>query len=402
MMNRRDFLKAVTLASSAPIWVRLGSLAGAAEPAAPVDHMLLVIFLSGGNDGLNTVAPYTDPEYIKARPTIALKSSDVYSLGSGLGLNRALPRVRSFWGSSSTPSRLAVVHNVGYANPNFSHFDSTYIWETASPEFRYHTGWIGRYLDATDGQRRGPVRAVAVGMDSLPRTLIGQTQGGVALAQLSDFSFADDARSDVSARRASFLGFGNGAAGESMRTQVMQAQDGTVRAVATVQRSMKESKTALTPAQTVAAMFAANVGTEIGFLGMGGFDNHTTQRSGQSSSLKAVNKAIEEFFAAASSLGIGDRVSVMMFTDFGRRVGENANAGTDHGSSTSMLVMGPKVRGGSYGDLPDLANSRLKDGNLVPAVDMRSLYASILSGAFHVSDTASILGGNFPLMPLFG
>jgi uncharacterized protein (DUF1501 family) len=404
MMNRRDFLKALTLASAAPIWVRFGSAAAfAAEPVAPVDHMLLVIYLAGGNDGLNTVAPYLDADYKRARPTIGLKAGDVFPLAtpegqSGLGLNNALPRVKQAW----TAHQLAIIHNVGYPKPNFSHFDSTYIWETASPEFRFHTGWVGRYLDATDAQRRGPVRAVGVGMDALPRTLIGTSQGGVALTRLGDFTFADDTRSDVSRRRSAFVNFGRGLQNDSMRSQVLAAQAGTVRAVDAVKTGVKQSKTALTPAQTVAGLFAANVGTEVGFIQVGGFDTHTGQKPLQASQLKLVDTAITEFFDAATALGIADRVTVMTFSDFGRRVGENANNGTDHGSSTSMFVMGPRVRGQFYGSMPDLANATLADGNLKPAIDMRSVYGSVLSGAFHLADVDSIMGGSYPLLPLLG
>jgi uncharacterized protein (DUF1501 family) len=400
MMNRRDFLKALSLASAAPIWVRLGSFADAAQPIPTPDHMVLVIFLSGGNDGLNTVVPYTDTDYIKARPTVGMKLSEVFPLGGGLGLNRNLARVNKFWAPAGQPSQLAIVHNVGYKNPNFSHFDSTYIWETASPEFRYHTGWLGRYMDATEETKRGPIRALAVGMDALPRTLISESQGGVALTRLEDFGFADDSRTDGNRRRAAFVKLGAGPADDSMRSHVQNAQVGMVRAVAAVKGSSTDAKTVLTPAQTVAAMFAANVGTEIGFIMVPGFDSHTAQKSLQNQSLKNVDKVVGEFFDAANRLGIGDRVTVMTFSDFGRRVGENANNGTDHGSSTSMFLMGPRVRGGSYGNVPDLANSKLDDGNLIPAIDMRSVYGSVLQGAFKVADVDPILGGSYPLMPL--
>jgi len=399
-MNRRDFLKSVIAASAAPLWIRFGSLAAyAAEPAATPDHMLLVLYLAGGNDGLNTVVPYQDPAYLKARPTVGLGPNDVYPIGGGLGLHKSLTRVNQLW--NSRPSQLAIVQNVGYANPNFSHFDSTFIWETASNEFRYHTGWLGRYLDATDAQARGPVRAVAAGFDALPRTLIGEKAGGVALGSLSDFSWLDDGRSDSALRRSAFAAFNDNVADGSMRSNIIQAQTQTTRAVSAVSGAARSTKGALTPAQTVANLFAAGIGLEIGFIQVGGFDTHTNEHGFQTAGLTNVDKAIGEFFDAATTLGIGDRVSVMTFTDFGRRVGENANAGTDHGSSGPLFVMGPQVRGGVYGARPDLSNSALSDGNLVPAIDMRSVYGSVLSGAFHI-DPVPIMGGDFPLMPLIG
>ena len=393
MMNRRDFLKALTLASAAPMWVRFGSLAAEAVGTVPTpDHMLLVVFLNGGNDGLNTVAPYADAVYKKLRPTIGLKSDEVFPLASGLGLHKALARVNQFW----APGNLAIVHNVGYPNPNFSHFDSAYIWETGSSELRYHTGWLGRYLDATDGAARGPVRAIAVGMDALPRTLIGEKSAGVAMTRLSDFSFVDDVREDASLRRRAFVDFASDSYGDSLRQQVLEAQVGTVRAVAAVKGTLKPGAP-LTPAQTVASMFAAGVGTEVGFIQSGGFDTHTAQKPTQSTYLKAADKAIGEFFDMAKTLGIADRCTVVTVSEFGRRVGENANNGTDHGSSTSMMVMGSRVRGGSYGNVPDL--TKLKDGNLVPEIHMGSVYSSIISGAFKV-DPDPIVGGSYATMPL--
>jgi len=397
-MNRRDFLKSVVAASAAPLWVRFGSLAAyAAEPAALPDHMVMVLYLGGGNDGLNTVVPYLDSAYQKARPTVGLGAGDVNALGGGLGLHKSLARMYQMWGNS----RLAIVQNVGYANPSFSHFDSTFIYETASNDFRYHTGWLGRYLDTTDAQARGPVRAVAVGFDALPRTLIGEKSGGVALNSLSDFSWLDDGRADVSLRRSAYAALNDNPTDGSMRAQILNAQAQTVRAVSAVAGAARSTKGALTPAQTVANLFAANIGLEIGFVQVGGFDTHTNEHGFQATGLTRVDTAIAEFFDAANQLGIYDRVSVLTFTDFGRRVGENANAGTDHGSSGPLFVMGPQVRGGVYGARPDLSNSALDDGNLVPAIDMRSVYGSVLSGAFHV-DPVPIMGGDFPLMPLIG
>jgi uncharacterized protein (DUF1501 family) len=397
MMNRRDFLKAVTAASTAPLWVRLGPLAGerlANAASTTPARMLLVVYLAGGNDGLNTVAPFTSSAYKTQRPDLALRSDEVYGIGSGFGLHQNLKRVHGFWNAG----HLAVVHNVGYPNPNFSHFESTYIWETASPEQRFHTGWLGRYLDATDATSKGPVRAVAVGMDALPRTLIGTTHTGVALNALSDFSFADEGRADMALRRQAFAAFGAGASTDaSMRSKVLAAQEGTVQAVAAVSGAAKTVKGALTPAQTVATMFAAGVGTELGFIFVGGFDTHTTQRGTHAAMLGLVDTAIGEFFDAAKALGLSDRATVITFSDFGRRVGENASGGTDHGSSTPILVMGPRVIGGQYGPKPDLGH--LVDGNLAPSIHFGSVYGSVIADAFGV-DPAPILGGDYPRINL--
>jgi uncharacterized protein (DUF1501 family) len=398
MMNRRDFLKALTLASAAPLWVRLGPLAGTAAEAsvATPSRLLLVLYLAGGNDGLNTVAPYTNSTYKKLRPDLALRSSEVFPLGSGYGLHKALPTVNTMWKAG----QVAVVQNVGYPNPNFSHFDSAYIWETASPEMQHHTGWLGRYLDATDGRTQAPVRAIAVGFDALPRTLIGRTQNGIAMNRLADFSFIDDGRADAQLRRRAYRAFGAAAGSDSsMRSKVVAAQEGTTAAISAVSDASKKIGGYMSPAQTVATMFGAGVGTEIGFIQVGGFDTHTTQRGAHTEILQDVDLAVKEFFNQAAQLGLADRSTVVTFSEFGRRVEENASQGTDHGSSQPVLVIGPKVNGGLKGGAPDLTD--LQDGNLKPSNHFGTVYGSVLADLFGV-DPAPILGGDYSPMSLIG
>lgn len=387
MMNRREFLRAVALASTAPLWVRLSNVADAAGSIPTPDRLLLVVYLNGGNDGLNTVVPFLDGAYKKLRPTVALGAGEMFDIGDGLGLHRSLKNLKAMWDAN----QLAIVHNVGYKNPKFSHTDSTYIWETGNWEQRYHTGWLGRYLDATDAPSKGPVRAVAVGTGELPRTLIGEGTGGVSLNAISDFAFADAKMGDAAIRRAAFLGFGKDATEDgSMRSRIVAAQSGLVDSVGAMSQVARSVESALTPAQTVAAMFAANVGTEIGFITIGGFDTHTTQKGTHADILGKVDTAIGEFFAAARPLGIADRVTVMTFTDFGRRAGENGSNGTDHGTSVPFLIAGPGVRGGiAHGSRPDLTD--LSQGNLKPSVTMETLYGSVISEVFQ-TDPAPIVG----------
>jgi uncharacterized protein (DUF1501 family) len=398
MMDRREFLKATILASTAPIWARLGALAAEAGPAPIPPHLLLVVYLRGGNDGLNTIVPVLDPAYRRLRPTVGLRPSEVFDLGGGLGLHRAMPRVHAMWRAG----QVAVVQNVGYPNPSFSHFESTTIWETASPERRFATGWLGRYLDATDAAARGPVRAVAVGTPGVPLTLQGASGTGVALESLADFDFADRgyAPEDVALRRASFEAFHAGARADgSTRSAVERAQAEMVAAVRAVSGAAEQMTVqSTTPAEIVAQMFAVGVGTEIGFIGVGSFDTHVGQRDQHASSLTEADGAIGAFFDAARRLGVASRATVLTFSDFGRRVEENAGSGTDHGSSMPVLVIGPRIRGGLVGRRPDL--TELVDGNLVPEVPMQSVYASVLEQGFRVP-SAPILGDQYPTLPLY-
>ena len=398
-LSRREFIKAVALASTSPFWVRMNAFAADAAPVPIPQQLLMVLFLQGGNDGLNTVVPYLDGAYKSQRPTIALKPNEIFPIGSGLGLHKSLPRVNQMW----KQGQVAILQNVGYANPNFSHFDSTDIWETASPDRHFHTGWLGRYLDQTDSGDKGPVRAVAVATPSLPRTITGNAGTGVTLNALSDFDFADKGLGpdEVALRRAAFGSFQAGASNEgSMRSKILAGQEQMADAVEMVSGAAGNFTIASpTPAQTVAQMFSVGVGTEIGFIGVGAFDTHVGQPQGHADSLKEADDAIAAFFDTAASLGLKDRATVLTFSDFGRRVGENAGSGTDHGTSMPMFLLGPQVNGGLYGSRPDLTD--LEAGNLVMDISMQSVYASVLEQAFNV-DPDPILGASYPTLPLIG
>jgi uncharacterized protein (DUF1501 family) len=398
-LSRREFIKAVALASTTPFWARMNAFAVEAAPVPIPNQLLMVLFLQGGNDGLNTVAPYLDGAYKTMRPTIALKPNEVFPIGSGLGIHKSLPRVNQMWHEG----QVAILQNVGYPNPNFSHFDSTDIWETASPDRKFHTGWLGRYLDHTDTGDKGPVRAVAVGTPNLPRTITGNAGTGVTLNSLSDFDFADSGldAGEVALRRAAFGSFQGGASGDgSMHSKILAGQEKMADAVEMVSGAADNFTIANpTPAQTVAQMFSVGVGTEIGFIGVGAFDTHVGQPQGQADSLKEADDAIAAFFDTAASLGLKDRATVITFSDFGRRVGENAGSGTDHGTSMPMFVLGPRVNGGLYGNRPDL--TELEDGNLVMEIPMQSVYASVLEQAFNV-DPDPIIGASYPTLPLIG
>lgn len=392
-LDRRTFLKGVAAASALPLSVRLGAMAGwgATGPVPTPDRMLLVVNLGGGNDALNTVAPYTDPAYAKVRPTLGLRSTEVRPLGSGYGLHASLTFLHEQW----VAGRLAVVQSVGYPNPTQSHFDSARIWETASRDGRWQTGWLGRYLDASDGTRPGLVRAVAVN-SHLPLLITGERNLGLSFPALAELDFADGGTSDVALRRRAFEGFA-AAASSSMLGKVAGAQVAMRGAVSTVQAT-PDRPAPRSAAESVAQIFSAGLGTEIAVLHLSDWDTHSNQRAVHAQRLAQLDAICKAFFTAARSYGVGDRANVLVVSEFGRRVPENGTEGSDHGAATTVLAVGPNVRGGFHGSRPNL--TALQDGNLVHAVDMRSVYASVLQQLLRWPSDA-VLGGTFPTAPLF-
>ena len=392
-MKRRDFLKGAAIASTAPFWGRMSAYANETGPAGVADRFLLMIFLSGGNDGLNTVVPLAKPAYARHRPNLALKPETVLDMGIGYGLHPSLPFIHQ----QCKAGRVAVVHSVSYPRPDFSHFRSTEFWDTGSPERRWYSGWVGRYIDSTEGSRFGPVRAVGVGPE-MPRMLAGEAISPVVLDSLPAFTYADKAAIDAAARRRAYAAFSATVPAEtSLRRDVLLAQRRTLSAMDPIAAAARAANGAIAPGDTVAHLFAAGVGAEVGFIKLGSFDTHTDQLRQHATLLANFDGVVQNFFATATRLGIADRATVLAFSEFGRRVPENYGLGTDHGAAGPAFVIGPRVKGGAYGPSPNLTN--LVDGNLRMGVDFRSVYASLIEQVLRVP-SAPLLGAQFPLLPL--
>lgn len=401
-MNRRRFLQAVAAASTTPMWLRFADEAVAA-PAGDGrvrtrgGGHLLVVFLRGGNDPLNTVVPYLDPTYRRVRPNVALREADVLRMGNGFGLHPALGTLHQFWSAG----QLAIVQQVGTSRNDFSHFNSTDIWETASPDRRWAEGWLGRYLDSTTADAKGPVRAVSL-TEVMPTMLTGRGAGGVALDSIIDYAFADTGVPDAQLRHGTFSTYAQSAAtAGSSRAAVLKSQREVISSLDPVTAtSARNNPPGSTPTvgETVAQMFSAGVGTEVGFIAIDGFDTHNRLVERHAFVLAQLDSVVNTFFAEAAQLGVADRSTVLVVSEFGRRVPQNNSYGTDHGDAGNVLLLGPRVRGGMYG--PKLDLSQLKDGNLPVKIDLRRVYASVLEQWMGVNH-APILGGRFSTFRLF-
>ncbi|HJP75864.1 MAG TPA: DUF1501 domain-containing protein [Pseudonocardiaceae bacterium] len=393
-VSRRRFLVFSGVAGAAALaggatqvpWSQLFDVA-ATNPLPAGQGVLVVVTLYGGNDGLNTVIPAGDPAYQKARPDLAYQAHEVLDLGDGLGLNPGLKGLKSLWDSKE----LAIVRGVGYPVPDHSHFRSMAIWQTASPTTSVPTGWLGRWLDATGDD---PLRAVSV-EPVMPPLLAGARAtaaslpvGGLKMpAGKLDAAFAalgkpQQGESELPARVASSL------------TDLQNAAK--VLGGAVHDDSGKPNKGQQGPlAQqlgVVAELVEAGVPTRVYSVSMGGFDTHADERGTQQDLLTELDGALTPFVNRMKTSQRGQQVTVLVYSEFGRRVAANGSDGTDHGTAGPVFVLGSRVHGGFYGAQPSLTD--LDNGDLKESTDFRSVYGTLLEGVLG-SDAGQVLD-NFP------
>lgn len=383
MTNRREFLKLSALALAATSGMP-GFLARAATQASG-DKTLVVVQLTGGNDGLNTLVPYSNGAYYAARPNIAIPKKDVLTLTPDLGMHPSLKPLMGLWDNG----QLAWMENVGYPNPNRSHFASMAIWHTADPTQAQQDGWIGRIAEKIGD----PFCASNIG-GTTPQAL-----------RAADFSLPSIETVDSFQVK---LPQGLEAAFNTMLNTPRKGEaDYLVRATrqmmkntAKVQQNAKKYKGGAAypdhrfakQLQDVARMIAAGVGERVLYVSLGGFDTHAGQRAEQDNLLGVLASGLSAFYADLAGQGLGDKVIVMGFSEFGRRVAENDSAGTDHGQGSVMFALGKGVKGGIHGSSPDLEDLSL--GDIKYKQDFRGVYAEALT-KWLALDARSILGGNF-------
>ncbi|MBI1372381.1 MAG: DUF1501 domain-containing protein [Phycisphaera sp.] len=414
--TRRDFLKTsvgstalVSLASSVPLFMR-----DAAALAAPSkgDNVLVVIQMSGGNDGLNTVVPYADDAYARNRNTLRLSPNGVHKIDDYIGLHPSLDNLFKLLDAN----QLAILQGVGYPNPNRSHFESMDIWQTARVDMTEanaglggrRTGWIGRYLDTTAAAGLD-VPALHIGGGRQPLALAGE-QARAASVQSMD-AFKLDTGGDTSLRqsieRIAAVPRGNANPGEAGDDLLGFLQRSTVGALASSQRVhdalARYDNRAAYPGtalaqqlRTVAQLIDAGMGTRVYYLELGGFDTHANQAPQQAGLLRELGDAIGAFMADLTARGHADRTLLMTFSEFGRRVKENASQGTDHGVAAPMFLAGGRVTPGLVGKHPSLTD--LTDGDLIHHTDFRRVYATILRDWLGAKPAPVLLGEYEPVV----
>lgn len=404
-IGRRSFLRqAGTLAAfglTVPTFLQQSRAVLNAAPIAglPDDRVLVLIQLAGGNDGLNTLVPYADDLYHRARPKLAIPAADVLRIDDHTGLHPEMYALKDLWDQGD----LAVLQNVGYPNPDRSHFRSTEIWETASgSEQNLATGWIGRYFDNACQGSPSPLLGLQFG-DRSAQTFAGKKPRCVTMSNPELFEFGDEQALSRLARVHQAQPTGNPAFDFLNRTgnDVLAAS----RSIADAVKSQQTTASYL-PFQfsqtlkLVAQMIAAEVPTRVYYVSLSGFDHHATQFQRHATLLQELSEGLATFVSDLKGMGLLDRTLVMTFSEFGRRLAENQSAGTDHGTANMMFAAGGTVRPGFHGEQANLANLD-PVGDLVHTIDFRAVYASVLGSWLRANSQEIVPPGIEPLTGLF-
>ena len=402
---RRDFLRGALGGASLGMARRLGlpllfsqaALASATEDRNP--NRILVIFeLSGGNDGLNTVVPYADDAYYRHRPQIGMKPKTLRKIDDRFGFSPGMAGFERLY----KDGRLAIVHGCGYENPSFSHFTSMAYWHTAAPNSGEEYGWVGRLADAMQPE---PTPGYIVNVDATQSLAVG--------SRLHTPVVFDDP--DKFTRNAFY-------AEKPLLDQVAEADPGTNptrRYLLDVARSAQDTSALVRRAWAtykspidygllplhlpkVAALIEAGMPARLYYVAYrnNAFDTHVQQSDLHQRLLTYASDAVYGFIRDMERIGRADDVTMMIFSEFGRRVPENTSLGTDHGAANVMFLAGKPVKGGHYGEVPSLSALDAGD-NLVYTTDFRRVYATVMQGWLGFNNTGAVLRGKFEPFPAF-
>jgi uncharacterized protein (DUF1501 family) len=429
LKTRREFLRTSVL-GGALSWTVPAFLANtfsalqaeAADSATQIatgrDSNILVVFqMAGGNDGLNTVVPYSNDHYHRARPKLGLAEKRVLKINDEVGLHESLSGFNDLYDAGE----LSIIQGVGYPNPNRSHFRSTEIWQTAADAEKIESsGWLGRFFDNTCSGCE-PTIAVNIGRQ-MPQAFQAKHPVGVSLESPQSYRFmsrekgktgemteesyrklnepdgemAENAGGTIGAINGSVKSPGSAldflertALDAQLSSDKIRAIAGRVENQATYPTSQLGNSLKL-----VAKLIGGGLATRVFYVSQGGYDTHTNQTGTHERLLKEMGDSVKAFVTDLKAQGNLSRVLVLTFSEFGRRVAENASSGTDHGAAAPMFLIGNKVKAGLLGKYPSLAPSDLFQGDLKYNLDFRSVYAGVLEN-WLTTKSAPILGRQF-------
>lgn len=404
LLSRRDLFRVggmMAVGLTAPAW--LSNLARAnvlkqAKGGKLGDTVLVVCQLSGGNDGMNTIIPYANKSYYTLRPQLAIPDAEVIKLNESMGLHPSMKGLKELYDQG----KVAIIQNVGYPNPNRSHFKSMDIWQSASPDLALKGGWIGRHLD--DQLKNGALNpVVALGLSTeKPRALNAKEVSVPCFASLVDIqSMVGDPDAEKMLRQ---IQGSQAPAGSSARV-VQDANKAALDAMASLSQQLSKYSPKGTYGndnfgvgfRQIAQLIATSPATRIVYFSAGGFDTHARQPESHAKLLQGFSDAVSAFQKEMEAIGRADKVIVLVFSEFGRRCYENASQGTDHGQAGPMFLIGKNVKGGLHGSNPDLQD--LVDGDLKWKIDFREVYATTLDH-WMGGDSDVVLGQDFKTLPV--
>lgn len=395
MLTRRDFLRTSSLLALAPTVPAF--LRQAARAAAPRrdGRVLVVVQLTGGNDGFNTVVPLGNDDYARHRSRLRLSAADCHKIGDGVGLHPAMRDAAKLFDEQ----QFAIVRGVGYPDPSRSHDVSMAVWQTARLDRETHDGqgWLGRTLDEIASSHRGTNRSIFIGKGPTPIALRGRRATSSTFDSLDDLStnheprpgrlITDGETSDLAAfmRRSSLDAY---AAADRLAELSRRGRSASNR--------YPDSELA-SHLRLIAQLLRADLGTRVFYTQQTGYDTHAAQLNTHANLLRDLSRSLLAFVRDLSMAKLDERVVVICFSEFGRQLGENASEGTDHGTAGPVLLAGTPLAGGIHGTAPDLSD--LTNNAPHHTIDFRQVYSTLLQGWLGVPAN-KILGETFDSLPL--
>lgn len=404
-VDRRRFIQAglyglglgAASAMTMPVW--LPRAVALADDSAMRNRILVVLELSGGNDGLNTLVPFGDDAYYRHRPKLGLRPEKLRRIDDHFGFSPGMAGFERLY----KDGKMAVVHGCGYADPSFSHFVSMAYWHTAAPNSGARHGWVGRLADA---MAPGGAPNYIINVDATQSLAVrSREHPPVVFDDPETFARKGFFQQREAQRHVAADGAASNPSQHFLRAVARGAQDASVLVRQAWDAYTTPVDYGILPLDLnkIAALIAADLPTRLYYAAFrnNAFDTHVHQGNLHRRLLTYTSDAVAAFVQDLERLGRADDVVMLIFSEFGRRVPENTNLGTDHGTANLMFAVGKPVKGGHYGELPSL--TELDEGdNLIYTTDFRRVYASVIQGWLGHTDTRELLHGDFAPFALFG
>jgi len=400
VIKRRKFLQLGSLATATFMVPKFLKALERVDIVPPGNKVMVILQLSGGNDGLNTVIPIRNDIYYRERPGLGIGKTKALSLTDEVGLQPALITLKELYDDGS----LGILNNVGYPNPDRSHFRSMDIWQTGSASNEYiTTGWVGRYLDAQCGGCDKPTYALEID-DVLSLALKGENSKAIAMKDpkrlfgtSNERFFKDVLKSHEPGRMTQTGGDGN----EETVDYLYKTMSETLSSANYIfEQSRAHPSSAEYPKtelgnglKTIASLIFSDINTKVYYISLGSFDTHVNQENQQQRLFTELSNALKAFTADLKNNNRFNDVLMFTFSEFGRRVSQNASGGTDHGTANNMFLIGRALKQkGIINSMPDLDD--LEEGDLKYKIDFKTVYATVLRNWLDADDTA-ILGKKY-------